>query len=63
MTKRLLTPSRLACHHEAAMHRRMAWFVARGDVASAKRVRAALKDVSEIRAKAAATEASGAYLN
>lgn len=45
------------------MQRRMAEFVARGDMDSAKRVRAALRDVSEIRARAATTEASGAYLN
>lgn len=63
MTRKLLTPSRLMCHHEAVLQRRMGELAARGDLEAACRVRAVLREVSELRALAAASEASGAYLN
>lgn len=63
MTRRLLTPSRLICHHEAAMQARMAELEARGDLDSARMVRKALAEVSVLRSLAAATEQSGSWCN
>lgn len=63
MTTKVLTPSRLAVHHETTLAARMATFAERGCWDSAEAMRRALAPIALYRAKLAYTEANGSWLN
>lgn len=63
MTPKVLTPSRLAVHHEVTLAARMARFAERGEWDSAEAMRLALAPIAAYRAKLAHTEQNASWLN